>query len=132
MLALWKTPRPGLRGWLRSGVVSYAIDTDGTGVLGSTLRLSGSELRDCTTTFAYAAGLAHRGIAGDRVGLAQSLHEFATTHLAVLEAIAAGSAALGRDLTWAAQSAHAAEVEVAASLGAAGAPPPADSNGRAV
>ena len=109
--------------------MSYAIDTDGTGALGSTLRASGSELRDCATTFAYAAGLARRGIASDHVGLAQSLYEFATTHLAVIEALAAASAALGRDLTWAALSAHEAEVAVAGALGAAVAQPPTDSRG---
>lgn len=43
--------------------------------------------------------------------------------------IAAASAGLGRDLTWAAQSAHQAEVAVAGSLGAAGALPPTDSRG---
>ena len=112
--------------------MSYAINTDGTQALGSTLRTSGSELRDCATTLAYAAGLARRGIAGDHVGLAQSLHEFATTHLAVVEAVAAVSAALGRDLTWAAQSAHRAEVAVAGSLGAAGAQSPTDSRGKRV
>lgn len=109
--------------------MSYAIDTDGTQTLGSTLRTSGSELRDCATSFAYAAGLARRGIVTDRVGLAHSLHEFATTHLAVLEAFAAASAALARDLTWAAQSAHDVEVAVAAELGAVGAQPPRDSGG---
>ena len=109
--------------------MSYTIDTDGTRALGSTLRLSGSELRDCATTFAYAAGLARRAIAADHVGLAQSLHEFTTTHLAVLEAVAAACAALARDLTWAAQSAHDVEVAVAAELGALGGPPPRDSHG---
>ena len=38
-------------------------------------------------------------------------------------------AALARDLTWAAQSAHDVEVAVAAELGALGAPPPRDSHG---
>ncbi|HKX66668.1 MAG TPA: hypothetical protein VJN29_05530 [Intrasporangium sp.] len=112
--------------------MSYSIDTDGTRRLGSSLRASGSELRDCATTFAYAAGLAGRGIAVDHVGLAQSLHEFGTTHLAVIEALAAASAALARDLTWAAQSAHEAEVAVAGALGAAGAQPPMDSRGAPV
>ncbi|WP_353507980.1 hypothetical protein [Intrasporangium sp.] len=112
--------------------MTYAIDTDGTQALGSTLRTSGSELRDCATIFAYAAGLARRGIAADHVWLAQSLHEFTTTHLAVIEAVAAAYAALGRDLTWAAQSAHDVEVAVAAELGAAGAQPPRDSHGAPV
>ena len=109
--------------------MSYTIDTDGTRALGFTLRTSGSELRNCATTFAYAAGLARRGIAADHVGLAQSLQEFATTHLAVLDAVAGAFAALARDLTWAAQSAHDVEVAVAAELGALGGPPPRDSHG---
>jgi hypothetical protein len=109
--------------------VSYTIDTDRTRALGSTIRKSGSELRDCATTFAYAAGLARRGIVTDHVGLAQSLYEFTTTHLTVLEAVAQASAALARDLTWAAQSAHDVEVAAAAGLGALGAPPPKDSHG---
>jgi hypothetical protein len=109
--------------------MSYAINPAGTQAVATTVRTSGTELRNCGTTFAYAAGLASRGIAGDHVALQGALRDFATTYLAVVEALADASSALGRDLTWAALSAHEVEVAVAADLGAAGAMPPCDSAG---
>lgn len=112
--------------------MGYAIDTDGTRAVGSTLRTGGAELRDCGTTFAYAAGLARLGAADSQPGLARAVHDFTTTHLALIEAVAAACSGLGRDLTWAAQSAHEVELAVAADLGAARAVPPVDSVGMRV
>lgn len=112
--------------------MTYAIDTEGTRRAGSTLLTSGAELRDCGTAFAYAGGLAQRGMGGDQAALAGALGHFVNTHLAAIEAIALGGSALARNLTWAAQSAHQVELSVAADLGREGALPPLDSSGTRV
>lgn len=100
--------------------MSFAIDTEGTDATGTTLLSSGAELRDCGTTLAHAGGLAQRGVASDDPALAAALREFVSTHLAAVEVLASACAGLGRDLTWAAQSAHEVELSVAADLGAHG------------
>ncbi len=109
--------------------MTYAIDTAGTGRVGSTLLTSGEELRDCGTALAYAGGLARRGVASDYAGLAVALESFVATHLIAIEVLATGCSALARNLTWTAQSAHEAELAVANDLGRQGAIPPLDSAG---
>jgi hypothetical protein len=98
----------------------YAIDTDGTGRVGSTLLTTGAELRDCGTTFAYAAGLARRGVDADQPALTAALQDFLETHLTALELITSACEALAGNLTWAARSAHEAELAAAAQIGARG------------
>jgi hypothetical protein len=109
--------------------VTYAIDTEGTVRVGSALLTSGAELRDCGTAFAYAGGLAQRGVAADHAALAGAVERFVATHLAAIEGIASATSALARDLSWAAQSTHQVELSVAADLGRQGAIPPLDSAG---
>lgn len=109
--------------------MTYAIDTEGTRAVGATLVTTGTQLRDCGTTFAYAGGLARRGVACDHPTLSAALHGFVTTHLAAIEVIASACTGLGRNLSWAAQSAHQVELSVAADLGLNGAPAPVDSFG---
>lgn len=98
----------------------YAIDTDGTGQVGSTLLTTGAELRDCGTTFAYAAGLGRRGTADDQPMLSASLQDFLDTHLTTLELITTACEALAGKLTWAARSAHELDLAAAAEIGARG------------
>ena len=86
--------------------MTYAIDTEGTGHVGSALLSSGRELRDCGTAFAYAGGLAQRGVAADHAAVGGAVERFVTTHLAAIEVIASATSALAGNLTWAAQSAH--------------------------
>lgn len=100
--------------------MSYAIDTDGTGRVGSTLLTTGAELRDCGATFAYAAGLAQRGVAADQPALTASLGDFLETHLTALELITTACGALAGNLTWAARSAHEAELAAAVHIGTFG------------
>lgn len=109
--------------------MTYAIDTEGTGRVGSQLLTSGAELRDCGTGLAYAGGLAQRGVATDHAALAGAVQAFVDTHLTAIEVLASGFSALARDLTWTAQSAHQVELSVAAELGRQGAIPPLDSAG---
>lgn len=110
--------------------MSYAIDTDGTRRVGTTLATTGAELRDCSTAFAYAAGLVRAGIADDQPALAASLHDFLAIHLRALAGMATGFEALAGRLTWTALSAHEVELAAAAELGrrassaAAGCPRP--------
>jgi hypothetical protein len=100
--------------------MAYAIDTEGARGVGTTLRTSCAELRECGTTFAHAGGLLRRGVAADHPALAGAVEDFVATHLAALVAIASGCGALGRNLTWAAQSAHAVELATAADFGVRG------------
>lgn len=97
--------------------MTYRIDTDGTGGVGSTLRTTAAELRECGVTFAYAGGLVAGGVATDHPTLRRAVDEFVATHLAAIVAIASASGGLGRGLTWAAQSAHEVELSTAAALG---------------
>lgn len=105
--------------------MSYAIDTEGTGASGATLLASGAALRDCGTLLAHTGGLAQRGVGADHPALTAALREFVATHLAAVEVLAATSAALGKGLAWAAQSAHETELAVASDLGARGMAAPA-------
>lgn len=100
--------------------MSYAIDTDGAGRLGSTLLTTGAELRDCGATFAYAAGLAQRGVGADQPALTASLQDFVEMHLRALELITTACEALAGQLTWAARSAHQVELAAAVQIGACG------------
>lgn len=100
--------------------MAYAIDTEGAEGVGTTLRTSAAELRDCATAFAHAGGLARRGVAGDHPPLAHAVEEFVTAHQAALVTIASACGALGRTLTWAAQSAHELELSTAADFGLRG------------
>lgn len=98
-------------------VMTYRIDTDGTGSVGSTLRTTAVELRECGVAFSYAGGLVASGVAADHLTLRRAVDEFVATHLAAIVAIASASGGLGRGLTWAAQSAHEVELSTAAALG---------------
>lgn len=98
--------------------MTYAIDTDGTREVGSTLLTTSTALRDCGTAAAYAAGLASRGVADDQPSLSAALRDFTDTHLRALELFTAAYAALAGDLTWAAWSAHQVELAVASEFGA--------------
>ena len=109
--------------------MSYAIDTEGTRGVGSTLLTTGLELRDCGTAFAYAGGLVRSGIGADHPALPAAIADFVATHQAALEAIAAACSGLGQRLTWAAQSGHEVEISVATGLGLRGAVAPGDSVG---
>lgn len=109
--------------------MSYAIDTDGTRGVGSTLLTTGAELRDCGTTVAFAGGLLRTAVGADHPALPAALDDFLTTHLTALEAIAAGCSALARALTWTAQSAHEVELTTAADFGGRGLAAPVDSLG---
>lgn len=97
--------------------MSYAIDTEGTRQVGTTLSTTGAELRDCSTTFAYAAGLARRGVADDQPALAASLQDFLAVHLRVLAAMVTGYEALAGRLTWTALAALEVELAAAAEVG---------------
>lgn len=97
--------------------MSYAIDTDGTRQVGTTLLTTGAELRDCATTFAYAAGLARRGVADDQPALTASLQDFLSTHLRALAVITTACEALAGQLTWTALSALEVELAAAAEIG---------------
>lgn len=101
--------------------MAYAIDTEGAQGVGTTLRTSCAELRECGTAFAHAGGLLRRGVADDHPALPGAVEDFIATHLAALVAIASGCGGLGRSLTWAAQSAHEVEVATAADFGLRGA-----------
>lgn len=100
--------------------MAYAIDTTGATGVGSTLRTSASELRACGTAFAHAGGLARRGVAADHLGLSRAVEDFVATHQAALIALASACGALGRNLSWAAQSAHEVELSTAADYGLRG------------
>ncbi len=102
--------------------MSYAIDTDGTGQVGTTLLTTGTELRDCSTALAYAAGLASRGAADDQPLLTAALHDFLAIHLRALAGMAVGFEALAGRLTWTALSSHEVELRAAAHVGARGLP----------
>ncbi|GAB3885610.1 hypothetical protein [Terrabacter terrigena] len=99
--------------------MSYAIDTDGTRRVGSTLLTAGAGLADCATGFARAGRSAALGCGDDHPALAASLARFVAGHLAALEAAATGFAALGDALDQTALSAHATEVHAATMLASA-------------
>lgn len=103
--------------------MTYAIDTDGTLAAGTTLLSTGSELRHCGTSMAYAAGLARRGVADDHPLLGACVADFLFTHGSALELITTACDALAGKLTWAARAADAVERAAALRLGAAGQAP---------
>ena len=109
--------------------MSYAIDTEGTRGVGTTLLTTGDELRSCGTTFAYAGGLARAAVGSDHPALPGVLAHFVATQQVLLDELASACSGLGKALTWAAQSGHEVEVSVAAELGLRGAPAPEDSFG---
>jgi hypothetical protein len=100
--------------------MAYAIDTEGAAGVGTTLRTSCLELRECGTAFAHAGGLLRHGVGADHPALARAVEDFVTTHQAALVAVAAACGGLGRNLSWAAQSAHALELSTAADFGLRG------------
>lgn len=100
--------------------MSYATDTDGTRLVGSTLLTTGAELGDCARSFAYAAGLARRGVADDQPALAAALHDFLAIHLRSLALITTACDALAGRLTWAALTTLEVELAAAAELGRRG------------
>ncbi len=100
--------------------MAYAIDTEGTQGVGSTLRTTSVRLRECGTAFANAGGLARRGVAADHPALPRAVGDFVEVHQAALDAIASACGGLGLSLTWAAQSAHEVELATAADFGMRG------------
>ncbi|GAA6525203.1 hypothetical protein IDVR_09980 [Intrasporangium sp. DVR] len=91
---------------------------------GLSLYSSDDVLRHCAVTTAHAGRLAVHALADEDVHLRETVDRFVRTHLEVLDVSAAASAAIGRKLSWARQSAHETELEAAAALGRSGLPVP--------
>ena len=102
--------------------MSYAIDTDGTRRVGSTLLTAGAGIADCATGFARAGRLAEVACGKAHPALSASLAGFVATHLAALGAAATAFGALGDALDQTAIAAHATEVHAATMLASADGP----------
>lgn len=102
--------------------MSYAIDTEGTRRVGSTLLTAGSGLADCATGFARSGRSATLACSDAHPALASSLAGFVASHLAALEAAATGFAALAVALDQTAIAADATEVNAVLILASAGGP----------
>ncbi|MGO4599032.1 hypothetical protein [Terrabacter sp. 2RAF25] len=102
--------------------MSYAIDTQGTRRVGSTLLTAGSGLADCARGFARAGRSAKLGCGDAHPALSVSLAAFVASHLAALEAASTGFAALGDALDQTALAADATEVRAALVLASTGGP----------
>lgn len=103
--------------------MAYAIDTDGTRAVGSTVLTTGEALRDCAVGLAHAGGQARSAVGGEPV-LGPALATFVAAHERSVGTLALAYAALGRNLTWAAVSTLDVEMANAASLGSRGLPSP--------
>ena len=105
-------------------VMAYAIDTDGTRAVGSTVLTTGKALRDCSVGIAQAGGQARSAVGGGQPVLGPALAAFVAAHERKVGTLALAYAGLGRNLTWAAISTLDVELANAASLGSRGLPPP--------
>ncbi|NUO36009.1 MAG: hypothetical protein HOQ27_13240 [Dermatophilaceae bacterium] len=99
--------------------MSYAIDTEGTRRVGSTLLTAGAGMADCATGFARAGRLASVGCGDAHPALSSTLESFVATHLAALQAASTGFAALGDALDQTASSAQLTEVHAASVIASA-------------
>ena len=99
--------------------MSYAIDTEGTRRVGSTLLTAGAGFADCATGFARVGSFAEMACGDSHPALNASLAGFVGAHLAALEAAATAFGALGDALDQTAIAAHATEVHTATLLASA-------------
>ena len=105
--------------------MAYAIDTDGTRRVGTTVLTTGEALRDCATGLAHAGGQASGAVGDGQPVLSPCLEAFLLAHQREVATLALAFSALGRNLTWAAISTLDVELANAASLGSRGLPAPA-------
>lgn len=104
--------------------MAYAIDTDGTRAVGTTVLTTGEALRDCSVGLAHAGGQLRGAVGGEQPVLGPALAAFVAAHERSVGTLALAYSALGRNLTWAAISTLELELANAASLGSRGLPPP--------
>lgn len=109
--------------------MAYAIDTDGTRAVGTTVLTTGQALRDCATGLAHAGGQARSAIGGGQPVLGPALEAFLTAHQREVGTLALAFSALGRNLDWVGVSTLDVEMANAASLGSRGLSLPAGGPG---
>ncbi len=104
--------------------MAYAIDTDGTRAVGSTVFTTGEALRDCSVGLAHAGGQARSATGGGQPVHGPSLAAFVAALERPFSTLALACRALGRNLTWAAISPLEVELANAASRSSRGVLPP--------
>ena len=109
--------------------MAYAIDTDGTRAVGTTVLTTGEALRDCATGLAHAGGQARNAVGRGQPVLGHALEAFLAAHQREVATLALAFSALGRNLDWVAISTLDVEMANAASLGSRGGPLPAGAPG---
>lgn len=104
--------------------MAYAIDTDGTRAVGTTVLTTGEALRDCATGLAHAGGQALSSVGRGQPVLRSTLEAFLMAHQREVATLALAFSALGRNLDWVGVSTLDVEMANAASLGSRGLPVP--------